>query len=991
MVAFHEALHAPGSKTDTGDSLPKVLDGHDHEEETGPPTQIAVGSHLVHEHGMSQAEVAAMTPAQFKAHHEQLHLKQSEFDVGHGHVHPGGPMRDPRVILPNTHHQAMRDNDRHPAVQEWYHGTGTDYEGPPKNATELKSTEGFWGNFGGGDWNNHVGSHWSSLHQMSRNFNGGGNRVIHAKLHIKNPIVYNSLNHMAHDAYDRLHASGHLQDDGQFFQNHHDDPGYDSDTGACCSNRLLEYAKGHHRDDGKFGLEAYRDSLRASGYDGIHVRNHADNPQGHWNAIPLSADQIEITHGGCRGHHGDERDDDVEEFNSNYSKLTKGWQHPKPFNSQDYVGHRLDHLPTADEVQKAHEEKHQLPQTNKTAVGRGDSDPYLGHPPEDDPDDEQNQYCDHCADYTSHSTDDCTVSKWCSVCEAHGDHQAADAHDYCDHCGDYADHDTDGCTENPDNWAKEAYCPHCDTKDKHNEHSESCVNCGQKLPDWGKLMTFGKPVKAGEYTADGETDAVSYGPASEAKMTGVKDGHDLAAHLYHHHKSDVSGPEFDTKGDWDTEALMHHHQWLHANPENATSRGFVVDHKHKTAFGEFKKEMTPQETHAHMLLSHVGNQGGPAGFGLSDVAKMTPEEAVEAHKKAHDADNAVKWGSKDSSGDLIPKITHTHNLDEDPPGWAEQEPHVPKGDDLIAHMGDKQFHLKKVPDVLKKAFDKNPGLAEELHKQMHNNFGPSAAPNGSVYHVHGPELEKQIAQKKAIVDHLTQHHGADAAHYMVAGKSMDELMKLHGQEHQGSFPTFDDPSHTHFGGTAHADPEGHSDATMKKTPSKIDKIKQHLKEHHGAEPGGAWEDEPLPKLVKIHSGEHGQFPMLGDPQHEHTGLDNFTFTGDHLVHTNETMKSKDGTFDYLKSQSHKELLTSDSGYGMENHLHYHHPEVSKSLQKSEGFDYSPATPAFQEALKEAHEAHMKAHAEGVADHTHGEGHKEASLQTLTDLFEEVAL
>lgn len=307
----------------------------------------------------------------------------------------------------NPHHAEMHPGG--PGEHEWYHGTGTSFEGPPKSATELMSDHGYWGNFGAGDWNNHIGSHWTSLHGMSKAFMSGsstGNRVIHAKLHMKNPVQYNSLDHMTHDAYERLHASGHMQDDGKYVGNHRDDA---SDEHACCSGRLLEYAKGQHRSDGKYGLEAYRDSLRASGHDGIVVRNNTDDPIGHHNAIPLSSDQIEITHGGCNRQHHDERDNDDEEFETHRDKLVGGWKEEAPYSSKLYSGDRS--LPDSSSVHEAHVAKKalQMPHLGP-GEGRGDADPEA---PEHDLDDshEENEpsfggdYCSHCDELTDHSTE----------------------------------------------------------------------------------------------------------------------------------------------------------------------------------------------------------------------------------------------------------------------------------------------------------------------------------------------------------------------------------------------------------------------------------------------------------------------------------------------------------------------------------------------------------------------------------------------------------
>ncbi len=317
-------------------------------------------------------------------------LPQSVWDRYHAGRHTAAGDQG----FPNPHHSEMHPGS--PGEHEWYHGTSTAYEGAPKSATELMEHHGVWGNYGAGDWNNHIGSHWTSLHGMAKEFSdssGAGSRVIHAKLHMKNPVEYNSLDHMTHDAYERLHASGHMQDGGEFAGKHRDDSG----GGSCCSGRLLEYAKGQHRSDGKYGLEAYRDSLRASGHDGIVVRNNTDKPLGHYNAIPLSSDQIHISEGGSHGKHGDARDKDTQEFEDHRDRLAGGWKQEAPYSSAKYNGGKP--LPDATAVQGAH-----------AAKQHRDADPE--HSGEDlDDRDEQNQdyedykYCSHCDELTDHSSE----------------------------------------------------------------------------------------------------------------------------------------------------------------------------------------------------------------------------------------------------------------------------------------------------------------------------------------------------------------------------------------------------------------------------------------------------------------------------------------------------------------------------------------------------------------------------------------------------------
>jgi hypothetical protein len=810
MQNFHAKLHA----SDNG--LPKAPDGHEHAEAQGPPTQIPIGSHLVSHHGLSQEQVASMSPAEFKAHHEELHARHDEMDLGHGHVHPGGPTRKPIDCAINPHHAKMREDPDHPAVSEWYHGTGGSFSGPPKQATELMEDHGGWGNYGGGDWNNHAGTHWSSLHEMARDFNDGDNRVIHAKLHMRNPITYNSLNHMSHDAYDRLHASGDMKDGGQYVNNHSDDGGYNT----CCSEALLHYAKGGHRNDGKYGMERYRDSLRASGHDGILVRNQADAPKGHWNAIPLHADQVEITHGSCHNDHGDERDNDVDEFNSNSKKLKEGWEHPKKFNPMDYTNGKP--LPDADDVGAAHERKKQVPEPVHIREGRGerrgDANPYvngrnltendskgLG----DDDEDDDDHYCEHCDEYGDHTSNNCD-NKWCDVCDEHGDHTTEENHEECDHCGGYADHSTDEHEdewgEHPDKIRKEGYCPHCEVSTKENYGQDKCVACENKLPDWGHLTAHGKAVKKGEYNAAGSLpDGTEVGPADSAPKSGKIYGPDLASHLYHHHHSDVGGKTFeDEDGDWDHSALEYHHAHLHSDPAWAKGQGFKTDHSHKELFGEYKSHdsMSPNEVHAHLMLSHAGHSSKAGYAAMSEIFGMSPDEAVKAHQKLHAADDSIAWGEKDLDGDLMGKLTHHHQLPADHPSNAP-EGHSPTGEDLLDHFSKK--HLNLVPS-LKMTLKKNPKTAEALHQQMHDCSGPGTDPSNAKYHVHTPKQTKENEDKAAYLQHLQEHHGFEPTHHMheqLQGMSAKELATHHVQEHNSMFPMGSDITHSHSDNNPH--------------------------------------------------------------------------------------------------------------------------------------------------------------------------------------------
>lgn len=917
MQQWHNALHSPDNE-----NAHAAPDGHTHIAPQGPNTGIAIGSHLVHEHGLPQHVVAGMTPAEFKAYHEDQHVKHDEEDLGHGHMHPGGPSRAPITSALNPHHAEMRDSLEHPAVHEWYHGTSSsDFDDAPMNATELREHHDRWGNYGGGDWNNHAGTHWTSLHQMAQGFGSG--RVIHAKLHMRNPIKYNSLNHMSHDAYDRLHASGDMEDGGHFLGRHDDDNGYNT----CCSDALLHYAKGGHRSDGKFGMERYRDSLRASGHDGIVVRNQADSPEGHWNAIPLSADDVEITNGHCYPStpHHDERDGDKDEFYANKNKLNAGWQHPKPFDAKDYTDGK--DLPDEDQVSGANRVKRQVnpPKHLKVAGSppRGDADFHGEHTDEGDDDNENDQWCEHCDEHTDHDTDDCQENKWCNVCEQHGDHTTDENHSECEHCGDYADHDTDEHQdeygEHPDTMKLDGYCPHCDTADKENYNKTECENCGEDLPKWKTLQTQGQPLAKGEYKNPG------YSPSDNTEMGLAEDAHktatssDLAKHLYHHHHSDPGIKAFEETDagttDWDHGAMSLHHQHLHAEPEWAKSQGFKATgmngHTHKQEFGEFKshEDMTPEEMHAHLLTGHLHNQGHHnSTMSLHEILGMDSADAHEAHKHLHEADDAVEWGETDGSGDAISKLKHAHN---GIIGKSGANPtFTPQGDDLAAHI--KSDH-KMSGHIVNKLSDK-PKVIEAMHQQFHDSWGPAADPHGATFHTHGQDWADEQVQKASLSAHLQSHHGG--AHNV---GSLASMVKQHGDSHAPGAPFYVKS------GTPH--------------------------EHHAEDLGSG----------KINNDE----PLYGeDHEHEHISKEPFGPSKPNVALKPHGLES------HMFDPDHKHLPT-----GMAAGWNY--------------ASDSPAYAKAHAAAEAEHELHHKLHGKDI-DHVH-EGPKTSSRRTLTDLFAEAAV
>lgn len=700
LAGWHQHLHSAEGAA-AGQDAP---DQHTHVVDP-EPTQIAVGKHLVDEHGYTQEQVAAMKPHEFKAAHERAHGDGDDEAIGHSHAHPGGPVTPPRTYLVNPEYVGTKHE------HTFWHGASSDYSGAPLDSTTKRVQTGLPGTYDN-DWNTHVGSHWATLHQFAKEF--ANHRVIAAKIRMKNPKYYDNLNHMAHDAYDRLRAIGEISDDT--YDNNHKSSQY----GACCSGVLSQYAHGGAgRTDGKRGMQKFRDSLRAEGHDGILVRNHADEPHGAMNAIVFSPHDVEISNAHCQASHGDDRDNDKSTFTA-----PSGWDRYTPYQ-------RADHYPSAEQVAVAAETEKQRraghlggahPDPDFPTSGGSGSTHYVppaAHSGHDDDEDEDEKYCSLC-DQHGHDNDDDDEHDYCSVCDTYG-HQPEEEHPYCDFCDEHTTHESDEHEdqygEHPHHFTPQDYCPTCGTynKEHREEHQGNCVECGAVLPDVNKTVAHGTPRPG----LAGKTYNDAAPVADEPYHTGTSgySTHLLAHHLKTHHGSDLDadGRYNNGDGEYNHEALEAHHDWLHLNPQAAAAKGFpAFEHTHAHLPDHPRAEdMSPEALRVHLQAAHH-----------SQVASMSHQQMLNLHQHQHD------FGAPEH--DYQDYFTHSHgNSASYPP--AVHPNSAPKGKDaVLEHLG---IYHGLTPNVPTQGGED--AWTEALHEALHAYPGsPGISAGGKPDHEH---------------------------------------------------------------------------------------------------------------------------------------------------------------------------------------------------------------------------------------------------------------
>lgn len=226
---------------------------------------------------------------------------------------------------------------KHP--EEWYHGSPGDFEhfGDPADLQDL-NVEGELDEYK--HWNTLLGNHFTSDHQVAKDFAGGKHdardedddeplsHVIHAKLHLKNPKVYKSEHDMDQEVYEHEWGEGNHHDktmasppeDDDEYEEWAEDYGsrrhYAGDSQHKYSKEEPDpgYAYSFHpkatgwlntHPDKEGIARRYKDRLKRAGYDGIVYGNefeNSDHGRAAKSAIAFEPHQIEIT----QHHYGKE-------------------------------------------------------------------------------------------------------------------------------------------------------------------------------------------------------------------------------------------------------------------------------------------------------------------------------------------------------------------------------------------------------------------------------------------------------------------------------------------------------------------------------------------------------------------------------------------------------------------------------------------------------------------------------------------------------------
>lgn len=241
--------------------------------------------------------------------------------------------------LASLHNPISGETGKHP--EEWYHGSEHDYESfeDPSAYSPLQYEEQDPHSVDTSHWNTLLGNHFTSDHQVAKDFAEGRhssesnrsneplNHVIHARLHIKNPKVYDSEHDMDQEVHEYEHGRGNTihsyftgedEDDGWGGGYHEPGSGYGS-AQSYSNDEKKPFARddtedfhpkavgwlNHHPDKYDIAMR-YKKRLTDQGYDGIVYGNEFEESR-HGKAakcaIAFDPDQIEIT----QHHYGNQK------------------------------------------------------------------------------------------------------------------------------------------------------------------------------------------------------------------------------------------------------------------------------------------------------------------------------------------------------------------------------------------------------------------------------------------------------------------------------------------------------------------------------------------------------------------------------------------------------------------------------------------------------------------------------------------------------------
>lgn len=221
--------------------------------------------------------------------------------------------------------------------EEWYHGSPHDFEhfGDPADYQDPAMEE-YTDRYK--HWNTLVGNHFASDHAVAKEFSGGDythpddlpedyegpmGHVVHVKLHLKNPKVYDSEHDMDQEVYEHEWEAGNHHDkymapppeDDDEYEEWADEYGHRHHYAGDSQHKYSKgepdpnYAYGFHpkatgwlntHPDKEGIARRYKDRMKRAGYDGVIYGNEYEG--GGKSAIAFEPHQIEIT----QHHYGEQ-------------------------------------------------------------------------------------------------------------------------------------------------------------------------------------------------------------------------------------------------------------------------------------------------------------------------------------------------------------------------------------------------------------------------------------------------------------------------------------------------------------------------------------------------------------------------------------------------------------------------------------------------------------------------------------------------------------
>lgn len=299
-------------------SMDSDIDAEGHTGGERPPTHFVLhgeeGGGGLH-HGISWAEgthdyendYAPMYPGEY-THHEMVdgsHYKTGAKQAAYENVSPQEGAH-PEDWFHGTSHQFTHFNDpaeRAPEHHDPYDEPG-DYDGDvyDEGGSHLSGT---------GHWNTRLGTHFAADHGVAEQFAGPEGRVIHARLHMKNPKVYDSEHQMDQEVHEDEHARGnyitpHLADPDDGFE---DDGNYEAELHRGDDQRgpygkdewhnqkPLASSWVNSHPDREAMADRFKQKLMDQGHDGVLYRNEVERAKGSpMAAIAFHPHQIEVSH-----------------------------------------------------------------------------------------------------------------------------------------------------------------------------------------------------------------------------------------------------------------------------------------------------------------------------------------------------------------------------------------------------------------------------------------------------------------------------------------------------------------------------------------------------------------------------------------------------------------------------------------------------------------------------------------------------------------------